>query len=99
MSAERLDPDHDVGSITWYPFDWTAGGPNSAYSPLRKSLIWSLLNRIFLSSFITTSCDDLCRITDDRNCIYEFFRFTRRLDYLNPLAVANHLLVYSPKRI
>ena len=37
MTTERLDPDHDVSSITWYPFDWTTGGPNSSYSPLRKS--------------------------------------------------------------
>jgi len=41
-SGERLDSDHDMSSITWYPFDWRTGGPNPTYSPLRKSSIHTL---------------------------------------------------------
>ena len=40
VSAERLDSDHDLSSITWYPFDWRTGGPNPTYSPLRKLLTY-----------------------------------------------------------
>ncbi|KAF9648059.1 hypothetical protein BDM02DRAFT_3187427 [Thelephora ganbajun] len=59
ISAERLDPDHDVGSITWYPFDWRTGGPNPAHSPLRKSLIYPPFHHTFV--FDLSSC---CAPTD-----------------------------------
>ena len=47
-SAERLDSDHDMSSITWYPFDWRTGGQNPTYSPLRKSLIRPLPSHFFV---------------------------------------------------
>jgi len=67
MSAELLDSDHDVGSITWYPFDWRTGGPNPTYSPLRKSLVVhpSIVSPCL--QFIVLSCVNLCRI---KNYVY-----------------------------
>ena len=49
-SAERPDTDHEMSSITWYPFDWRAGGPNPTYSPLRKSFIHLLPSFRFVSN-------------------------------------------------
>ena len=86
VSAERLDSDHDVGSITWYPFDWRTGGPNPTYSPLRKSLII----HPSIVSLPSIYRPVMCRINYHKNYVYGLFR---RLDYLNPLWL---LIVYSP---
>ena len=51
-SAERLDSDHDMSSITWYPFDWRASGPNPTYSPLRKSPIHPFPSYLFVSNLL-----------------------------------------------
>lgn len=36
VSPERLDSDHDMNTITWYPFDWRTGPPNATSSPLHS---------------------------------------------------------------
>lgn len=94
MPAERLDPDHDISSITWYPFDWTTGGPSSTYSPLRKSFVVHLAITSSCSCLHPSPCcATICVVSTTTNCIYGLFRFTRQLDYLNPL-VAYYLLIY-----
>jgi len=36
VTTERLDSEHDVNSITWYPFDWRTAGPSATHSPLHS---------------------------------------------------------------
>jgi len=77
VSAECLDPDHDMNSITWYPFDWRAGGQNSTYSPLRKSLVHLPSIISVCLRFVVLSCVDPRRINDNQNNVYGLFRSTR----------------------
>lgn len=90
VSTERLDPDQDVSSITWYPFDWRAGGPNPAYSPLRKSPIHLLPDSIS-SRPIVPFCVHPCRPSVDQYYIYGPFRATGSLNCLNPTSLFAHL--------
>lgn len=90
VSAERLDPDHDVSSITWYPFDWRTGGPNRTYSPLRK-LPFTHSHHIPLSSICRPPRVNPCH---NQKYIMNF----STLDHLNPfpsLMVAHRLLTRS----
>ena len=48
--SERLDSDHEVSSVTWYPFDWRTAGSNPTYPPLRKSLFHPLFYHVPPSS-------------------------------------------------
>ncbi|KAF9791177.1 hypothetical protein BJ322DRAFT_1104836 [Thelephora terrestris] len=36
VSAERIDSDHDISTITWYPFDWRTGSSGATSSPLHS---------------------------------------------------------------
>ena len=92
MSAELLDSDHDVGSITWYPFDWRTGGPNPTYSPLRKLLVVHPSIVSLCLQFIVLPCVNSCRINCNKNYVYMWTL------PLVSLVVASRLLTHSTKQ-
>ena len=69
VPTERLDSDHDVSSITWYPFDWQTGGPNATHSPLRKSLVHpSFMDLFRAAGHLTTLISSRGVLIHSTNC-------------------------------
>lgn len=86
VGTERLDSDHDISTITWYPFDWRTGGTGSASSPLRKSLIHPLLHSVFCLGFVFPSSINTVPSSTAKNPL----QFHRSFDYPSSVTQFTH---------